>query len=47
MFISFAIEDREYRDYLIEQARKNHSPFDLYDMSVKHPWTQNEWKGEM
>lgn len=35
VFISFAIEDIEYRDYLVEQARKKHSPFDFIDMSVK------------
>lgn len=44
LFISFAIEDREYRDYLVDQARLRHSPFELIDMSVKHPWTQNEWR---
>lgn len=35
VFISFAIEDVEYRDYLVDQARKKHSPFDFIDMSVK------------
>lgn len=44
VFISFAIEDVEYRDYLVKQARKKHSPFDLIDMSVKKEWNQNEWK---
>ena len=44
VFISFAIEDIEYRDYLVEQARKNNSPFDLIDMSVKTEWKQEEWK---
>jgi hypothetical protein len=44
VFISFAIEDIEYRDYLVEQARKKHSPFDFIDMSVKNKWIQNEWK---
>lgn len=44
VFISFAIEDKEYRDYVIEQARKKHSPFELIDMSVKEPWPQEEWK---
>ena len=44
LFISFAIEDREYRDYLVEQARKRHSPFELIDMSVKQPWSPHEWK---
>ncbi len=44
VFISFAIEDIEYRDYLVDQARKKHSPFDFIDMSVKREWNQNEWK---
>jgi hypothetical protein len=44
IFISFAIEDVEYRDYLVEQARKKNSPFDLIDMSVKKEWKQEEWK---
>lgn len=44
VFISFAIEDIKYRDYLVDQARKNHSPFDFIDMSVKKEWNQNEWK---
>ena len=44
IFISFAIEDVEFRDYLVEQARKKHSPFDFIDMSVKQEWNQDEWK---
>jgi hypothetical protein len=44
VFISFAIEDIEYRDYLVEQALKKHSPFDFIDMSVKKEWEQDEWK---
>jgi hypothetical protein len=44
IFISFALENVEYRDYLVEQARKKHSPFDFIDMSVKTKWNQNEWK---
>jgi hypothetical protein len=44
VFISFAIEDIEYRDYLVEQARKKHSPFDFIDMSVKKEWKQDEWQ---
>lgn len=44
VFISFAMEDAEYRDYLVNQARKKHSPFDFIDMSVKQKWDQNEWK---
>jgi hypothetical protein len=44
VFISFAIEDIEYRDYLVEQARKKNSPFDFIDMSVKKEWEHDEWK---
>lgn len=44
VFISFAIEDVIYRDHLVDQARKKHSPFDFIDMSVKKEWNQNEWK---
>jgi hypothetical protein len=44
VFVSFAIEDVQYRDYLIEQARKENSPFDFIDMSVKKKWKQDEWK---
>jgi hypothetical protein len=44
VFISFAIEDIQYRDFLVEQARKANSPFDFIDMSVKEPWNENEWK---
>jgi hypothetical protein len=44
IFISFAIEDIEYRDFLVEQAKKKHSPFDFIDMSVKKEWEQDEWQ---
>lgn len=44
IFISFAIEDKEYRDYLVKQAKDNKSPFTFIDMSVKTEWNQNEWK---
>ena len=44
IFISFAIEDIEYRDHLVNQARKENSPFDFIDMSVKNSWKQDEWK---
>jgi hypothetical protein len=43
MFISFAIEDEEYRDHLVTQARNKRSPFDFIDMSVKEPYL-SEWK---
>ena len=35
---------RELLDYLVEQARKKHLPFDFIDMSAKKEWEQNEWK---
>jgi MTH538 TIR-like domain (DUF1863) len=44
VFISFAIEDVDYRNYLIEQARKKHSPFEFIDMSVKQAWEESEWQ---
>lgn len=44
VFISFAIEDKEYRTYLIEQAKSHRSPFSFIDMSVKQPWEESEWK---
>jgi hypothetical protein len=44
LFISFAIEDIEFRDHLVAQARKNNSPFDFIDMSVKKKWKESEWK---
>lgn len=44
VFISFAIEDIRYRDFLVEQARKEKSPFDFIDMSVKQKWNEVEWK---
>ena len=44
VFISFAIEDIEYRNYLVEQAKKKNSPFYFIDMSAKKAWKQTEWK---
>lgn len=44
VFVSFAIEDIEYRNHLVSQARKENSPFDFIDMSAKKAWKQNEWK---
>ena len=43
LFISFAIEDKTYRDLLVGQARNENSPFEFVDMSVKEPW-DNAWK---
>jgi hypothetical protein len=44
LFISFAIEDKRYRDFLVAQAKSERSPFTFMDMSVKEPWTQKIWK---
>ena len=43
IFISFAVEDAQYRDMLRGQARNERSPFEFVDMSVKEPW-DNQWK---
>lgn len=44
IFVSFAIEDKKYRDFLVAQAKNERSPFTFVDMSVKEPWTQKIWK---
>lgn len=44
IFISFAIEDKKYRDFLVSQAKNERTPFSFVDMSVKEPWTQKVWK---
>lgn len=38
VFISFAIEDKTLRDFLVGQAKNEKSPFEFVDMSVKQPW---------
>jgi hypothetical protein len=43
VFISFAVEDKRYRDFLVGQAKNENSPFEFVDMSVKEPW-DNSWK---
>ena len=43
LFISFAVEDKTYRDLLVGQAKNKNSPFQLVDMSVKEPW-DSAWK---
>ncbi len=43
VFISFAIEDKTLRDFLVGQARNEKSPFEFVDMSVKQPWS-SAWK---
>ncbi|RXK60032.1 TIR domain-containing protein [Lacibacter luteus] len=44
VFISFAVEDKKYRDFLVSQAKNDRTPFDFIDMSVKEPWDEDEWK---
>ena len=43
VFVSFAIEDKTYRDLLVGQARNKNSPFEFVDMSVKERWDE-KWK---
>jgi hypothetical protein len=43
IFVSFAVEDKTYRDFLVGQAKNAKSPFEFVDMSVKQPW-DNAWK---
>ena len=43
VFISFAIEDKSLRDFLVGQAKNENSPFEFVDMSVKKPW-DSAWK---
>jgi hypothetical protein len=46
VFISFAIEDKKYRDFLVSQAKNDRTPFEFIDMSVKQPWAEAKWKQE-
>jgi hypothetical protein len=43
IFISFAIEDKWARDYLVGQAKNEKTPFEFVDMSVKEAWDE-KWK---
>jgi len=43
VFISFAIEDTNLRDFLVGQGRNEKTPFSFTDMSVKQPW-DSAWK---
>ena len=43
IFISFAIEDQKYRDFLVAQSKNESSPFEFVDMSVKEAW-KSDWK---
>lgn len=44
IFISFAIEDCRYRNYLRDQSIKETSPFDFVDMSIKKRLPEFKWK---
>lgn len=43
VFVSFAIEDKTYRDFFCGQAKNEKSPFEFVDLSVKEPWDE-KWK---
>jgi hypothetical protein len=43
VFISFAVEDTNARDFLVGQAKNKNSPFEFVNMSVQEPW-DNSWK---
>lgn len=44
VFISFAIEDITYRNFLVSQAKNKRTPFQFTDMSVKEPWPEKVWQ---
>jgi hypothetical protein len=44
IFVSFAVDDNKYRDFLVAQAKNEKTPFSFIDMSVKQPWNESEWK---
>ena len=43
VFISFAVEDKKVRDFLVGQSRNRKTPFEFTDRSVKTPY-KNAWK---
>jgi len=43
VFISFAIEDKTLRDFLVGQKRNARTPIDFTDYSVKEAWSSS-WK---
>lgn len=43
IFVAFAVEDRNMRDFLKGHSLNPNSPFQYIDMSVKEPW-DSEWK---
>lgn len=44
-FISFEMEDRWARDFLVEQAKQKSNDIEFVDYSVKEPW-KSSWKTE-
>lgn len=45
LFVGFAVEDKQYRDFLRGQSKLGGSPIEYTDMSVKEPW-DSSWKTE-
>jgi hypothetical protein len=43
IFVSFAIEDQKFRDFLVGQSKNVDSPFEFADMSVKEAW-KTDWR---
>lgn len=43
VFVSFAIEDKWAKEYLVGQARNEKTPFSFTDMSIKEPFDE-KWK---
>lgn len=43
VFISFAMEDKHLRDFLVGQKRNARTSIDFTDYSVKQPWSSS-WK---
>jgi len=43
IFISFAIEDKWAKEYLVGQAKNDKSPFEFVNMSVNEPFDE-KWK---
>jgi len=43
IFISFAIEDKVLRDFLVGQKRNDNIDISFIDYSVKEPWSE-KWK---
>lgn len=45
VFISFAIEDRWAKEYLVGQAKNDMSPFEFTNMSINEPFDER-WKSQ-